>query len=129
MLASIPLANSAWLAVFLVVAGYGVGVASYPLMNVAVAHISPERQVASTLGVLTALFSTSGILAPWLTGRLVDAATTPAEGYTTAFQIFGVTAIVGALVMAPTVNPERDRAQIAAIDTLTSADGSADDRS
>lgn len=129
MLASIPLVHSAWLAVFLVVAGYGAGVASYPLMNVAVAHISPERQVASTLGVFTALFSTSGILAPWLTGHLVDTATTPAEGYTTAFQIFGVVAIIGAVVMALTVNPERDRARIAAIDTLTSADGSADDRS
>ncbi|REE74979.1 sugar phosphate permease [Rhodococcus wratislaviensis] len=122
MLASIPLVHSAWLAVFLVVAGYGAGVASYPLMNVAVAHISPERQVASTLGVFTALFSTSGILAPWLTGHLVDAATTPAEGYTTAFQIFGVVAIIGAVVMALTVDPERDRARIAAIDTLTSAD-------
>ncbi|MEE2061995.1 MFS transporter [Rhodococcus artemisiae] len=128
MLAALPLVDSAWLAVFLVVAGYGVGVASYPLMNVTVAHVSPERQVASTLGVFTALFSTSGILAPWLTGRLVDAATTPAEGYTTAFQIFGVVAIIGAVVMALTVNPERDRARIAAIDPLACADSSADDK-
>ncbi|UGQ41417.1 MFS transporter [Rhodococcus aetherivorans] len=129
MMAAIPLVTSTWLAVFLVVAGYGAGVASYPLMNVAVAHISPERQVASTLGVFTALFSTSGILAPWLTGRLVDAASTPAEGYTTAFEIFGVVAIIGAVVMALTVNPERDRARIAAIDTLTRADRSAGDES
>lgn len=127
MLAVLPLVASSWLAVFLVVTGYGIGVATFPLMYVAVAHISPDRQVASTLGVFIALFQTSGILAPWLTGFLVDAASTPVDGYTTAFQVFGIVAIIGAVVMWLTVNPERDRARIAAIDPLTHADGAADD--
>lgn len=51
------------------------------------------------------------------------------RGVHDGFQIFGVVAIFGAVVMALTVNPERDRARIAAIDTLTSADGSVDDKS
>ncbi|BAH50861.1 MFS transporter [Rhodococcus opacus] len=126
-LAVIPYTTSSWIAVVLVVTGYGVGVATFPLMFVAVSHISPERQVASTLGVFVALFQTSGILAPWLTGYLVDAASNPVDGYTTAFQIFGVVAIVGAVVMFLTVDPERDRARVAAIDPLTNADGAAED--
>ncbi|QYB06899.1 MFS transporter [Rhodococcus sp. USK10] len=126
-LAVIPFVTSSWIAVVLVVTGYGVGVATFPLMFVAVSHISPERQVASTLGVFAALFQTSGILAPWLTGYLVDAAPNPVDGYTTAFQIFGVVAIAGAVVMFLTVDPERDRARIAAIDPLTNADGAAED--
>ncbi|QSE92459.1 MFS transporter [Rhodococcus pseudokoreensis] len=126
-LAAIPYATSSWIAVVLVVTGYGVGVATFPLMFVAVTHISPERQVASTLGVFVALFQTSGILAPWLTGHLVDAASSPIDGYTTAFQIFGVVAIAGAVVMFLTVDPERDRARVAAIDPLTNADGEAED--
>ena len=126
-LAAIPYATSSWIAVVLVVTGYGVGVATFPLMFVAVTHISPERQVASTLGVFVALFQTSGILAPWLTGHLVDAASSPIDGYTTAFQIFGVVAIAGAAVMFLTVDPERDRARVAAIDPLTNADGEAED--
>jgi MFS family permease len=126
-LAVIPFITQSWIAVTLVVTGYGVGVATLPLMFVAVTHISPERQVASTLGVFVALFQSSGILAPWLTGYLVDAAPTPVDGYTLAFQILGILAIVGAVVMFLTIDPERDRARIAAIDPLTNADGSAED--
>ncbi|QSE80891.1 MFS transporter [Rhodococcus koreensis] len=126
-LAVIPFVTESWIAVALVVTGYGVGVATLPLMFVAVSYISPDRQVASTLGVFVALFQASGILAPWLTGYLVDAAPTPADGYTSAFQILGVVAIVGAVVMFLTIDPERDRARIAAIDPLTNADGSAED--
>lgn len=126
-LAVIPLVTSSWIAVALVVGGYGIGVATFPLMYVAVSHISPERQVASTLGVFVALFQTSGIIAPWLTGFLVDAASDPVNGYEMAFMIFGLVAIAGAVVMYLTVDPERDRARIAAIDPLTNADGSFDD--
>ncbi len=126
-LAVIPLVTSSWIAVVLVVTGYGIGCATFPLMYVAVSHISPERQVASTLGVFIALFNTSGILAPWLTGYLVDAAPNPVEGYETAFMIFGLVAVAGAVVMYLTVDPERDRTKIAAIDPLTNADGAADD--
>ncbi|RYE39916.1 MAG: hypothetical protein EOP24_42770, partial [Hyphomicrobiales bacterium] len=51
----------------------------------------------------------------------------PAEGYTTAFQMVGIAAVVGALLITLTVDPERDRARIAALDPLTHADGSVDD--
>jgi hypothetical protein len=57
----------------------------------------------------------------------VDAAPTPVDGYTSAFQLLGVLTLVGAVVMFLTINPERDRARIARIDALTDADGSVED--
>ncbi|MBM4669419.1 MFS transporter [Rhodococcus hoagii] len=126
-LAVIPFVGPSWAVVTLLVTGYGIGVGVLPLMFVAITHISPERQVASTLGVFVALFQSSGIVAPRLTGYLVDAAPTPVDGYTSAFQLLGVLTLVGAVVMFLTINPERDRARIARIDALTDADGSAED--
>ena len=127
MLLVLPYVTNSWTAVFLVVTAYGVGLATFPLMQIAVSHICPERQVASTVGVSVAIYQASGLLAPWLAGRIIDAAPTLAEGYATAFQTVGITAIVGAVLIALTVDPERDRARIAALDALTHADGSVDD--
>ncbi|KXF51985.1 MFS transporter [Rhodococcus sp. SC4] len=127
MLLVLPYVTGTWTVVVLVVTGYGVGLTTFSLMQIAVSHICPERQVASTVGVFVAIYQSAGLLAPWLAGRIIDAAPTPAEGYATAFQMVGLAAIVGAVLITLTVNPERDRAKIAALDPLTHADGSVDD--
>ncbi|QYB06925.1 MFS transporter [Rhodococcus sp. USK10] len=127
MLLILPHVAGGWIAVLLVVTAYGVGLATFPLMQIVVSHICPERQVASTVGVFVAIYQASGLLAPWLAGRIIDAAPTLAEGYATAFQTVGITAIAGAVLITLTVDPERDRARIAVLDVLTHADGSVDD--
>jgi len=80
MLLVLPHVSGTWISVLLVVAGYGVGIATLPLMQIAVSHICPERQVASTLRVLVAVYQAAGLLAPWLAGRVIDAAPTPRRG-------------------------------------------------
>ncbi|MFC0454677.1 MFS transporter [Rhodococcus jostii] len=127
MLVVLPDVAGTWTAVLLVVIAYGAGYATVPLMHIAVSHICPERQVASTVGAFVAFYQVAGLLAPWLAGRIIDAAPIPVEGYRTAFQVIGITAIVGAVLIALTVDPDRDRARIAAIDPLTHADGDVDD--
>lgn len=127
MLGAMPYVHNAWATVIILSLGYAIGTATLPLMQLVVGHICPERQIASTLGVFIALFQTAGLLAPWLTGHIVDAAPTNAAGYATAFQIVGIATVIGALLIILAVNPERDRARIATIDPLTHADGAFDD--
>lgn len=85
-----------------------------PLFNAAVSQICPPERLAGALGVFLALMAVGGLVAPYITGAIVDAAETPAIGYATAFQVFGVVVLIGGLIAMLTVNPERDAARIAA---------------
>lgn len=52
--------------------------------------------------------SIGGIVAPWATGMLVDAADTKIEGYNTAFLVLGALMVVGGAVAAVLADPRRD---------------------
>lgn len=113
-LAALPYVGVPWVAVVVVSVGYSFGASIFPLFNSAISEVVPPRQLAGTLGVFLALMSTGGLIGPYLTGLIVDAAASPGDGYASAFQIFGVMAAVGAVIALFTVNPERDKARLAA---------------
>lgn len=113
-LAALPYIGVPWLAALTVSLGYGVGSAVFPQFTAAISEIVPARQLAGTLGVFVALMSSGGLVGPYLTGRIVDQAVSPAVGYASAFQFFGIVGAVGALIALLTINPERDRARLAA---------------
>ena len=112
VLATLPYIETPWLAVVIVSAGYAVGTAVFPLFNVAISEVCPPRQLAGTLGVFLSLMAVGGFVAPYLTGRIVDAAADPGTGYATSFQMFGVAAIVVAVLAMAIIDPQRDRARI-----------------
>jgi len=99
-------------AVVLVSVGYAFGASVFPLYNAALSEVIPARQVSGALGLFMAIMSLGGIYGPWLTGVIVDQAATPVAGYTLAFQIFGVMALVGGLAALLGVNPERDKRRL-----------------
>lgn len=105
------ISNSAG-AVTIVAIGYGVGVVVLPLCNAAVSEICPPRQTAGTLGVFLALMAIGGLVGPYATGLIVDAAATPGLGYATAFQALGVTSAICALMTLIFADPERDKARV-----------------
>lgn len=113
-MALLPVIGTPWVAVAVVSIGYGFGASVFPLFNAGLSEIVKPRQLAGTLGVFLALMSIGGLIAPYLTGVIVDAAASPLEGYERAFQVFGLLAIVGAVVALATVNPERDKARLLA---------------
>ncbi|WP_370937161.1 MFS transporter [Amycolatopsis sp. cg13] len=78
-------------------------------------EISPPAQRGAVLSVSVALVTIAGLLAPYLTGRLVEAADGPAAGFATAFAIPGVLMIAGGLAALFFVRPERDARRIAAL--------------
>ena len=109
---ALPVIGAPAIAVLVVSLGYGMGAIIFPLFNAAISQICPPKQLAGTLGVFLALMSVGGLIAPYLTGVIVDAATSPAAGYASAFQVFGITAVVASVIALVTVNPERDARRV-----------------
>ncbi|WP_019746714.1 MFS transporter [Rhodococcus erythropolis] len=108
ILATIPAIDTPAVAVAAVSVGYGFSMPCLPLIEAAMASICPPHQTAGTLGVLVAVFTIGGLVAPFATGVIVDAASTPAAGYASAFQIFGLVAIGAGVLASIMANPERD---------------------
>lgn len=114
LLMLLPYIGSAYLAVAAVVFGYGCCAIAPPVMNAVIAQICPAGQRPGSLGVFMALQNSSGLVAPALTGALVDSASDPAAGFALAFQVFGIAVVLGGIVMLVLVNPQRDARRIAA---------------
>jgi MFS family permease len=111
-LVTLPYISVPAVAVLVVSLGYGLGSIVFPLYNAGLSEICPPKQMAGALGVFLALMAVGGLIAPYLTGVIVDAAPDPAAGYALAFQIFGIAAVIGALVALVTVNPVRDARRV-----------------
>lgn len=109
---TLPFIDAPGVAVLVVSLGYGMGAIIFPLFNAALSQICPPKQLAGTLGVFLAIQALGGLVAPFLTGVIVDAAATPAAGYADAFRVFGIAAIIAAVVALLTVNPERDARRV-----------------
>lgn len=108
----LPSIETPYLVVSVLVFGYGCASVALPMMNAVISQIAPVKQLASTLGIFLALQNISGLIAPSLVGVLVDHAAFPLAGYSFAYQIFGVSLLIGGLVVGIFVNPERDAARL-----------------
>ena len=109
ILVTLPYVGVPALAVLIVSVGYGFLASGYPLIIATITELCPPRQTAGTLGVFMAMMGIGGLVGPYITGLIVDAADNPAAGYATAFQVFGVVALVFALGALVFANPERDK--------------------
>ncbi|NLU84570.1 MFS transporter [Rhodococcus sp. HNM0569] len=112
ILFALPSIGSPAVAVAVVSIGYGFAASVFPLLNAAISEICPPRQTAGTLGVFLAVMAVGGLIAPYGTGMIVDAAGSPAAGYASAFQILGLVAAVCAVAALVFANPERDKARV-----------------
>lgn len=96
----------------LIALGFGIGNAQTPLSQAAVADTVPARQRGAALGVWYAVVSIASIIAPVLSGAIVDAAGDRATGFGIVFDLAGVLAVLGGLVAMVTVRPDRDAARL-----------------
>ncbi|GAA2582309.1 MFS transporter [Actinomadura fulvescens] len=88
--------------------GFAVGNAQTPLTTAAIARICPPTQRATALATGYAVAATSSILAPYVSGLIIDAAATEAAGFDNAFDVSGLLLVAGGLVALLTVRPDRD---------------------
>ncbi|RZL84523.1 MAG: MFS transporter [Rhodococcus sp. (in: high G+C Gram-positive bacteria)] len=109
LLFALPIVATPIVAVLIVSVGYGLATSVFPLLNAAISEICPPRQIAGTLGAFLAVMALGGLIAPYATGVIVDAASSPAAGYATAFRAIGLVAAVCAVLALILANPERDR--------------------
>jgi MFS transporter, ACS family, D-galactonate transporter len=80
----------------------------FVIANAVVSEIVPVAQRGALLAIGTAVSTSAGLLAPYIMGSVVEAATTPLAGFNTGFVICGVIMLVGGLIGMALIRPERD---------------------
>lgn len=88
--------------------GYGGSVSLNTFANPVLAEIVPPHQRSAILGVLNGLGVSAGAVSPIVSGMLLDASSTPQQGYTSTFFCFGTLVALGGICFALLVDPERD---------------------
>lgn len=104
--------DSPWLALPLAALAFGVGNSQTPLSQAAVADTVPIARRGAVLGVWYALVCVASVVAPTVTGVLVDGAPSHLVGYGWAFDLAGGLMLVGGLVALLVVRPDRDAARL-----------------
>ncbi|WP_432016557.1 MFS transporter [Streptomyces hydrogenans] len=99
-------APAAQLALIAVAFGFGVG--AFPLSYETTSEITPVGRRGASLGLLVAFQTLPGLLAPAVTGVLVDAGADESAGYVLALVTGGLLTVVCGLVAVATIDPEYD---------------------
>jgi MFS family permease len=111
-IAMILLARSTgWIQIPLVMISFAVCSITYALGPTLVGEISPVKQRGAMLGISNALFSTAGLIAPWLMGHIVDVGANPAQGFRDGFLMAGVLILAGGGIAMILISPENDLAR------------------
>ncbi|WP_326647775.1 MFS transporter [Streptomyces sp. NBC_01750] len=90
------------------VVAFSAGNGQTPLTNSAIADICPPGRRSAALGLSYALAALSSLLAPYVTGRIIDAAPSEALGYGRAFDLAAWLLIAGGVISMLLVRPDRD---------------------
>ncbi len=74
-----------------------------------IAEIAPARQRGAMLAINNAIYSSAGIIAPSLMGRVVDAAGDPITGYRNGYLILAAILAVCGIIGLVLIDPARER--------------------
>jgi ACS family D-galactonate transporter-like MFS transporter len=113
--------GSGWMMQVCVVATFAFSAAIVATGPAIIAQVVPAGQRAFALGGTIAFGSLGGIFAPFTFGRIVDLASTAADGYRTAFLACGALVVAGALVAHMLARPTTDRERLAQGPRITAA--------
>jgi ACS family D-galactonate transporter-like MFS transporter len=78
-----------------------------------IAEISPARQRAAMLSINNAIYSTAGILAPWVMGLVLDATPDPLVGYRNGYLVLAVLLLACGALGFVLIDPARDKVLLA----------------
>lgn len=107
-------------AMILLFMALGLGLSGVALSagTTACGEIAPVGQRGIVLGAFVGFYSLAGVIAPTVTGVLIDhAGSNPSSGYTATFALTGVIVIIGGLLAVTLIRPERDTARLIAAGT------------
>lgn len=100
-------APTGWLKIVLMAIAFNVGGIIFAISLTVCAEISPPKQRGSVLGIYAAIYATSGIIAPYLTGKLIDSIGTH-NGYQISWWIAALLLLVTGVIATLFIRPERD---------------------
>jgi MFS transporter, ACS family, D-galactonate transporter len=88
--------------------GVAVPSAIYVIGQTVVGEIAPVAQRGALLAIGTAVSTSAGLVAPYVMGSVVQAATTPLAGFNTGYMICGIVMLIGGLIGMALIRPERE---------------------
>ncbi|MER5380228.1 MFS transporter [Streptomyces sp. NPDC002688] len=103
---ALPAAPAGAATVVLLVAGFGCAGAMGSVAATTVAELAPADRRGGALGIMNAVVTTAGLIAPTLVGHLVD--TQGTSGYRQALLITGVLLALGGIAAVTLIDPARD---------------------
>ncbi|WP_019203724.1 MFS transporter [Tsukamurella sp. 1534] len=92
----------------LVAVAFGIPSAFYPLSFLMAGRISPVKQRGAVMATATAIVTMTGVIAPTVTGRIIDAAGGPAAAFDEVFLVSGAILLVCRIVGAFAMHPDAD---------------------
>jgi MFS family permease len=78
------------------------------IAHTVVSELTPVAQRGALLAIGTAVGTSAGLLAPFVTGSIIETAATPLAGFNTGFMICGLIMLAGGLIGMALIRPERD---------------------
>lgn len=107
-MAAFPFVDASGPRLVLIGLAFGVTAIAIPLHYMTTAEVVPPAQRGAVFGIVAGIGTLPGLVAPFLTGHLIDTADTPAAGYTTAFLVTGAVMLAAGAFALAAIRPERD---------------------
>ena len=106
------LAPAGPLSIILMMLAFGLSACIIPMSQAVISEVALPGTRGGVLGAYTAIYSLTGVVAPALTGYLVDVSETPQAGFSTVFMISSALLIVAGLMCILMTHPQRDAARL-----------------
>jgi MFS family permease len=112
ILATMPHVSGAGVQMALLVIGSGLCGSIYVVCPPMLGEFTPVQQRGAVISIYGAIFTLAGVIAPYVMGRVIKAATTPLEGYMTGFTMNATIMIVSGLLGLLLLWPNTERARL-----------------
>ncbi|OIK00187.1 MFS transporter [Streptomyces monashensis] len=107
-MAAFPFAGASGPRLVLIALAFGGTSIAIPLHYMTTAEVVPTGQRGAVFGIVAAAGTLPGLVAPFLTGHLIDAASGPAAGYTRAFLAAAAVMLIAGVLALAAIRPEHD---------------------
>ncbi|MGW6054787.1 MFS transporter [Streptomyces sp. NPDC055189] len=107
-MASFSFVGDGWPQVLLIAVAFGGNAIVFPLHYMTTAAVVPTQQRGALFGIVAATGTLPGLIAPYLTGHLLDTADSQSAGYTGSFLLSAAVMLLSGLTALLCIRPERD---------------------
>ncbi|MGW6415935.1 MFS transporter [Streptomyces sp. NPDC055055] len=104
----LPFVDTPAVQLALIAVAFGFGAGAFPLSYETTSEVTPVDRRGASLGLLVAFQTLPGLLAPAVTGVLVDTGADDSAGYVLALVTGGLLTVACGLVAVLAIDPERD---------------------